>query len=84
MKRNVSVVRLKFRCNTLIIGNIIKEMRGTHYTFSPKKVCHQTLGLDVCVTHMRIFLQLILQPTIALNTIQYNTGIDLLHFSKRR
>jgi len=26
MKRNVSVLRLKFRCNILISGRIIKEM----------------------------------------------------------
>jgi len=26
---NVSVVRLKFRCNILIIGEIIKEMPGS-------------------------------------------------------
>jgi len=35
MKRNVSVVRFKFRCNILISGKIIKEMpssvaSGTH------------------------------------------------------
>jgi len=29
IKRNVSVVRFKFRCNILIIGNIIKEMPGS-------------------------------------------------------
>jgi len=29
MKRNVSVVRLKFRCNILIIGKFIKEMPGS-------------------------------------------------------
>jgi len=29
MKRNVSVVRFKFRCNILIIGKIIKEMLGS-------------------------------------------------------
>jgi hypothetical protein len=28
MKRNVSVVRFKFRCNNLISGKIIKEMPG--------------------------------------------------------
>jgi len=38
MKRNVSVVRFKFRCNILISGKIIKEMpvsvaSGTHYTY---------------------------------------------------
>ena len=37
MKRNVSVVRFKFRCNILISGKIIKEMpssvaSGTPYT----------------------------------------------------
>ena len=29
MKRNVSVVRFKFRCNILITGKIIKEMSGS-------------------------------------------------------
>jgi len=29
MKRNVSVVRFKFRCNILISGKIIKEMPGS-------------------------------------------------------
>jgi len=29
MKRNVSVVRFKFRCNILISGRIIKEMPGS-------------------------------------------------------
>ena len=29
MKRYVSVVRLKFRCNVLISGKIIKEMPGS-------------------------------------------------------
>ena len=29
MKRNVFVVRLKIRCNILIIGKIIKEMPGS-------------------------------------------------------
>ena len=29
MKRNVSVVRFKFRCNILVIGKIIKEMPGS-------------------------------------------------------
>ena len=29
MKRNVSVVRFKFRCNILIGGKIIKEMPGS-------------------------------------------------------
>ena len=29
MKRNVSVVRLKFRCNILISGKIIKEIQGS-------------------------------------------------------
>jgi len=29
MKRNVSVVRFKFRCNILISGKIIKEMAGS-------------------------------------------------------
>jgi len=38
MKRNVSVVCLKFHCNILISGKIIKEMpgsvtSGTHYTY---------------------------------------------------
>ena len=39
MKRNVFVVRFKFRCNILISGKIIKEMpgsvaSGTHCIFS--------------------------------------------------
>jgi len=29
MKRNVSVVRFKFRCNILISGKIIKEWPGS-------------------------------------------------------
>jgi len=29
MKRNVSVVRFKFRCNILISGKIIEEMPGS-------------------------------------------------------
>ena len=29
MKRNVSVVRFKFRCNILISGKIIKELPGS-------------------------------------------------------
>ena len=29
MKKNVSVVRFKFRCNILISGKIIKEMPGS-------------------------------------------------------
>ena len=29
MKRNVSVVRFKFRCNILVSGKIIKEMPGS-------------------------------------------------------
>jgi hypothetical protein len=29
MKRNVSVVHFKFRCNILISGKIIKEMPGS-------------------------------------------------------
>ena len=38
MKRNVSVVRFKFRCNILISGKIFKEMpvsvaSGTLYIF---------------------------------------------------
>jgi len=38
MKKNVSVVRFKFRCNVLLSGKIIKEIlgsvaSGTHCTF---------------------------------------------------
>jgi len=40
MKRNVSVVRFKFRCNILISGKIIKELpslvaSGTPYRTGP-------------------------------------------------
>ena len=43
MKRNVSVVRFKFRCNILICGKIIKETpgsvaSGTHSIRKPKHV----------------------------------------------
>jgi hypothetical protein len=41
MKKNVSVVRFKFRCNILISSKIIKELpglvgRATPYIFVPK------------------------------------------------
>jgi len=35
MKRNVSVVRFKFRCNNLISGKIIKEMPGSVASGTP-------------------------------------------------
>jgi hypothetical protein len=35
MKRNVSVVRFKFRCNILISGKIIKEMPGSVASGTP-------------------------------------------------
>jgi len=35
MKRNVSVVRFKFRCNILIRGKIIKEMSGSVVSGTP-------------------------------------------------
>jgi len=35
MKRNVSVVRFKFRCNILISGRIIKEMPGSVASGTP-------------------------------------------------
>jgi len=42
MKRNVSVVRFKFRCNILIGGKIIKEMPGSVASGTP---CTNTLSL---------------------------------------
>ena len=44
MKRNVSVVRFKFRCNILISGKIIKEMpgsvaNGTHCICAIERLC---------------------------------------------
>jgi len=39
MKRNVSVVRFKFRCNILISGNIIKEMPGSVASGTPYILC---------------------------------------------
>jgi len=35
MKRSLSVVRFKFRCNILIIGKIIKEMSGSVASGTP-------------------------------------------------
>jgi len=35
MKRNVSIVRFKFRCNVLISGKIIKEMPGSVASGTP-------------------------------------------------
>ena len=45
-KRNVSVVRFKFRCNILISGKIIKEMPGSVASGTPC-ICHTEL-LTAC------------------------------------
>jgi hypothetical protein len=51
MKRNVSIVGFKFRCNILISGKIIKEMpdsvaSGTPYIITiPENICAQTPGI---------------------------------------
>ena len=44
MKRNVSVVRFKFRCNILISGKIIKEMPGSIASGTPC-ICVQSSEL---------------------------------------
>ena len=51
MKRNVSVVRFKFRCNILISGKIIKEMpgsvaSGTPYIFYQYSLRHPGEGSE--------------------------------------
>jgi len=42
MKRNVSVVHFKFRCNILISGKIIKEMLGSVASGTPYITYEQT------------------------------------------
>jgi len=54
VKRNVSVVRFKFRCNILISGKIINEMpvsvaSGTHCITGNEEIFQQ-LVLNVCHT----------------------------------
>jgi len=54
LKRNVSVVRFKFRCNILISGKIIKEMPGfgseweTLYKSNMELKLHDILYPDIC------------------------------------
>ena len=45
MKRKVSVVRFKFRCNILISGKIIKEMPGSVASGTPY------ISFVVCYKH---------------------------------
>jgi len=44
MKRNVSVVRFKFRCNILISGKIMKELPGL---VGSGTTCITWIGRDV-------------------------------------
>jgi len=53
MKRNVCVVRFKFRCNILISGKIIKEMpgsvaSGTHCTSVDNRQMYQMGKVLLC------------------------------------
>ena len=65
MKRNVSVVRFKFRCNILISGKSIKEMpgsvaSGTHciwqgkeaHLFKHENVCILSLEREIIQTNV--------------------------------
>jgi len=64
MKRNVSVVRFKFRCNILISGKIIKELpgsvaSGTHrisYSKSLEKEVNKDTDLELEISNLSPFL----------------------------
>ena len=60
MKRNVSVVRLKFRCNILVRGEIIKEMPGSVASGTP---CILGFMYGLVASHLtRILLTYLFTP----------------------
>jgi len=56
IKRNVSVVRFKFRCNNLISGKIIKEMPGSVASATPCIFLYLTNARKLERTKMSFFL----------------------------
>ena len=69
MKRNVSVVRFKFRCNILISGKIIKEMPGSVASGTP---CTSTY-YKFRVNPNRNNIKKLLPPEDVYSTVTFNT-----------